>query len=196
MIIHFDGLDLAGKSTVCRRWQSQAKEEWAIRHNSITEHNPVYQVADLIRRKDAVSVETVGWAYHAALLWDLDAFKYPEQNTIQDSIILLRSLAMHKVRGASKLVQCLESQIDRHPQFDHSFVCTASHEVRLSRLKKRRPENLGPEDFLVRDSPQKFYEMEEVLVAYATKYFNAKVIDTSRLEDEEKLDFIRDLIAS
>ncbi|MDW8244785.1 MAG: hypothetical protein RMJ88_16375, partial [Thermogemmata sp.] len=49
----------------------------------------------------------------------------------------------------------------------------------LERLAKRRSQNLGPEDFLVRDEPQRFYAMERQLVDYASRHFGAVVLDTS-----------------
>jgi hypothetical protein len=71
------------------------------------------------------------------------------------------------------------TQFDRHPRFDRSFVLVADHQTRLERLAKRRPQNLGPEDLLVRDKPELFYAMERQLVDYATRHFGAVVVDTS-----------------
>lgn len=92
---------------------------------------------------------------------------------------MLRSIAFHKVRGTPALADRLESLNDRHPRFDRSFVLVADHQTRLDRLAKRRPQNLGPEDFLVRDEPVRFYAMERQLVDYATRHFGAVVLDTS-----------------
>ena len=58
----------------------------------------------------------------------------------------------------------------------------------------RVPENLSPEDFLVRDQPDRFYRMEELLFTSAQRYFRATVIDTTALEDASASDAILDQI--
>lgn len=178
MRVHFEGLDLAGKSTVCRLFREHARGDWQLRRNCLVADNPIHDLADRLR-KEGRSEESVGWLYHAALLYDLEQYQPVAGDLIQDSTILLRSLAFHKVRGTPGLVDRLEALIDRHPRFDRSFVLVADHQTRLQRLAKRRPQNLGPEDFLVRDDPQRFYAMERQLVDYATRHFGAVVLDTS-----------------
>lgn len=192
-MIHFEGLDLAGKSTVCRLFREHARGEWQVRRNSLIVDNPVYDLADRFR-KERKDEEMVGWLYYAALLLDLEQFEPAADPVIQDSTILLRSLAFHKVRGTPFLVDRLESLIDRHPRFDRSFVLVADHQTRLERLAKRRTQNLGPEDLLVRDTPERFYAMERLLVDYATRYFSAVVLDTSGELDVSWLENIYQLM--
>jgi thymidylate kinase len=187
MYIHFEGLDLAGKSTVCRRFCAQAGGEWETRHNALNAANPVSELTDALRRNDVYGEETLGWCYYAALLADLEGYQKPEGNVLQDSTILLRSIAYHAVAGTRGLARAFETRLEAHPRFDYSFVCVADKDVRLDRLRRRRKENLGPEDFFVRDNYPKFKAMEDVLIEYAQKYFQAVIIDTSHLESEEGL---------
>ncbi|MFO0878132.1 MAG: hypothetical protein U0840_12350 [Gemmataceae bacterium] len=187
MYVHFEGLDLAGKSTICRLFREQAGGEWAIHHNALLADNPICALADRLRREGG-GEESVGWLYHAALLFDLERFAPTTGNVLQDSTILLRSLAYHKVRGTAGLVERLETLLGRHPRFDRSFVLVADHTTRLHRLGIRRPQNLSPEDFLVRDEPARFYAMERVLVEYATSHFGATVLDTSGTLDANRLE--------
>lgn len=194
MYVLIEGIDLAGKSTICRRFAEQSRFEWSIQSNSLTRDNPVYQLADRLRKQIAFSAETLGNLYYAGLLADLELFKEPPNNTIQDSTIILRSLAYHTVNKTPRLPELFKSLLDRHPKFDHAFVCSATLEVRLERLKIRRKENLGPEDFLVRDDPEKFLAMEGCLIEYAQRAFHAQVIDTSNLEKGLGLEPLLDLI--
>jgi thymidylate kinase len=189
MYVHFEGLDLAGKTTVCRRFCQQAKGDWMTRHNALNSENPIGQLADELRRGGRYNDETIGWCYHAALLADLETYQKPKVNTLQDSTILLRSLAYHTVSGTPRLVESLLTLMGEHPRFDRSFVCVASKEIRLDRLKRRRPQNLSPEDFIVRDDFGRFKAMEDVLIDYAKRYFDAVIIDTSDLENEESIKF-------
>ncbi|MBD3398555.1 hypothetical protein GF413_05795 [Candidatus Micrarchaeota archaeon] len=188
MYILFEGLDLAGKSTVCRRFAERFGEKWTIRSNSIIEHNPVFKTVNDLRKKGSLSPETLGNLFYSSLLLDLEWFEAPKTDTIQDSTIILRSLAYHTVNETPLLPDLFQSLLTRHPKFDFAFVCKASRETRLARLLIRRKENLGPEDFIVRDNYDKFMAMEECLVNHAIKTFNAHIIDTSDLEKEEGLD--------
>jgi thymidylate kinase len=187
MRVYFEGLDLAGKSTVCRLFREHVRGNWQVRRNTLLPVNPIYDLADRFR-KDRENEEIVGWLYYAALLLDLERYQPSQEDVIQDSTILLRSIVFHKARGTPILADCLERLIDRHPRFDHSFVLVADHKTRMDRLAKRRPQNLGPEDFLVRDDPERFYAMERQLVEYATRHFDAVVLDTSGELDVSWLD--------
>ena len=187
MHIHFDGLDLAGKSTLCKRFKERAGGNWEVVHNALVADNPVWELADRLRKEGCYGDQTIGWCYHAALLADREAYRPPaaEENRLQDSTILLRSLAHHTVAGTPGLPAALTELLECHPRFDKSFVCVASTEVRCRRLSVRRKENLAAEDFIVRDDPGRFQAMEEVLVEHAVRHFDATVIDTSDMEQEE-----------
>lgn len=187
MYIHFEGLDLAGKSTLCRRFTERASGDWEVAHNALTANNPVWSLSDRLRKEDRYSEATIGWCYHAALLADLEDFRPPGAgvNRLQDSTILLRALAHHIVAETPGLPAALTELLESYPRFDRSFVCVASFEVRCRRLTVRDKKNLGPEDFIVRDDPGRFRAMEEVLVEYAVRHFDAMVIDTSNLEQEQ-----------
>lgn len=194
MHVLFEGLDLAGKSTLCRRFQEKAEGHWAIRSNSIIEDNEIFRVANQLRKEGSFSPETLGNLFYAALLGDLEKFSYPDANVIQDSTIVLRSLAYHTVSKTPRLPELFEELLERHPRFDYAFVCSAPREVRLQRLAIRRKQNLGPEDFLVRDEPDTFFAMESILIDHARRAFNAEIIDTGNLENAEGLDRVFDVI--
>ncbi len=184
MYIHLEGLDLAGKSTVCRRL-AERLESPTVRRNSIADNNPAYPAVDEWRRHKAVPDRPLGWFYYAVMLSDLALFRIPAGDAIQDSTILLRSLAFHEALGTDpRLVEAFRESLPVHPRFTASFLLQASHERRLARLAKRRVENLSPEDFLVRDQPEVFYRMEGLLCDYAQRHFQATIIDTTELEDD------------
>jgi len=186
--IHFEGMDLAGKTTATRNFIAQSENEWDIRRNSITPDNPIHLLADSLRKIDAYDAEVLGNLYVAALMGDIQSFEWPDQNTIQDSTIILRSLAYHTVTGTPRIKEVLEDILPNHPQFDASFVFTASIEERLKRLEERathQPDQLSAEDFFVRDKPEKFLAMEACLIDFSKKSFHSVVIDTSTLTKDE-----------
>jgi thymidylate kinase len=196
MRVLIEGLDLAGKSTVCRRFVAQARGTWVVRRNSLVEHNRVYALADELRRADALADEPLGWLYLAALHADLAEHERSppaaDANILQDSTILVRSVAHHAARHRSDLVRQFSELASAMPRFDHAFVCVADRETRLRRLAKRRPENLGPDDFIVRDDFAMFSRMQEQVIDLVTTHFGGVVIDTSGLEAEERLAVIFD----
>lgn len=191
-----EGLDLAGKSTVCRRFVAQARGTWVVRRNSLVEHNRVYALADELRRADKLADEPLGWLYLAALRADLaDLERSPpaaDVNFLHDSTILVRSVAHHGARHRSDLVRQFIDLVPAMPRFDHAFVCVADRETRLRRLAKRRPENLGPDDFIVRDDFAMFTRMQDRVIELVTTHFGGGVIDTSGLESEDRLAVIFD----
>lgn len=184
LYIHFEGMDLAGKTTATKNFIEHTGREWEIRRNSIIPDNPIYLLADSLRRADAYDAEVLGNLYVAALMADIRSFNWPERDTIQDSTIILRSLAFHTVRGTPRIKEVLIDMLPYHPKFDASFVFTASIEERLKRLEMRsrnQPDQISAEDLFVRDKPEKFLAMEACLINFSRKCFHSVVIDTTSL---------------
>lgn len=193
MRILFEGLDLAGKSTVCRRFVQQAAGTWTIRRNAMAKENRVQAFADELRKADALEDEALGWLYLAALRADIAllAQEPPDSgNIVQDSTILVRSLAHHTARNRTHLVDEFRSLKGFLPRFDHVFLCVADRDTRLRRLQKRRKTELSPEDFLVRDDYGRFQQMEQVVADFITGELGGTLIDTSGLENEERLSMV------
>jgi thymidylate kinase len=193
--IHLEGMDLAGKSTACRGLQAVLGGGWRVRRNALCDDNPVYALADRLRREDALPAGALGHLYVAAVEADLARYRAPGPPTVQDSTILLRSLAYHSVRRTPLVPEALAAALPRHPRFDVSVVLTASLEVRLARLDERsrlRLDEVAPDDLLVRRDPARFLAMEQVLVDLACVHFGARVIDTSYLTEGEVVGAILD----
>lgn len=191
--VHFEGMDLAGKTTATRNFIASTGQEWEVRRNTISLDNPIYTLADSLRRADAYDAEVLGNLYVAALMGDIRTFEYPDRNTVQDSTIILRSLAFHSVRGTPRIVEVLEDLLPNHPKFDASFIFTASIEKRLERLQSRmrnEPEQVSPEDLLVIENPEKFMAMEASLIDMARRTFHSVIIDTTSLTPDLVIDTV------
>ncbi len=175
--IHIEGMDLAGKTSTARLFVARRPEPWEIKRNSLSEESRLRDLADEMLETSDYSSETIGTVYAAALMADLDRFKYPEVNTVQESTILLRSIAFHAVNGNERALALFESMVDRHPQFDASFMLTASHDERLRRLEEKP--GASNHDRLIARDPVKFFAMESLITELAVRRFNTQVIDTS-----------------
>ena len=189
-VMHVEGMDLAGKSTATRGLLNQ-RPGAVLRRNALTENNPIYDLADVLRRGDQARAEALGHLYVAALIHDLDCLGADAGPTVQDSTILLRSLAFNSQIGASRVVDALLELVPGHPRFGATVVLTASLEARCERLAKRQrelPNEVAPgHDLMIYTAPEKFLAMEQSLMRYAEELFDATVIDTSELKPNEVL---------
>jgi thymidylate kinase len=182
--LHFEGMDLAGKTTATQNFIKSTGAEWNIRRNSLSRENPIHLLADSLRKAEAYDAEVLGNLYVAALMADIHSFQWPGKDTIQDSTIILRSIAFHTVRGTPRIREVLLDLLPEHPKFDASFVFTASIEKRLERLQRRialAPQEVSEEDMMVIRKPEKFLAMEAVMVDMAKMAFHSVIVDTSTL---------------
>jgi thymidylate kinase len=191
--IHVEGMDLAGKTTARRDLVTALGGDCRVRHNSLCSSNPVYELADGLRKEDRLGGESLGYLYVAALPCDLERYTPLRSHTIQDSTILLRSLAYHTVARTPFVVDSLKAMLPRHPRFMRSFVLTASLAVRERRLERRRQrqtEEIAPDDLMILRAPDSFLAMEEALVRLAQEHFSAVVIDTSEMSGQAVVESI------
>jgi len=188
LFVHVDGMDLAGKTTATNGFMKQTGLEWEIRRNRLSLQNPIHDLADALRKDEVYDPEVIGNLYYAALMADIRGFRRPTINTIQDSTIILRSIAFHTVRNTPRLPEMFRDLMKEHPKFDASFVFTADIEHRRKRLEKRMretPEQVSAEDMMVITKPEKFLAMEACLVDVARANLRSVVIDTSQLSPAE-----------
>jgi len=182
--IHIEGLDLAGKSTICRFIRDNCG--YRIRNNVLTADNPLIENADHLRKNNLIDDASLGRLYLEALQYDLDHYQEDRNALIvQDSTIIVRSIAFHSVVGDQELAESFRQLLPRHPHFTHSFVLTASDEVRLERLRGRCSRHHdSPEDHLIRTKPDVFHKMEQIIIDLVVNEFGGTVIDSSAMERE------------
>jgi thymidylate kinase len=154
--VHIEGMDLAGKTSATDLFIARRDEDWEVKRNSLSGDNPVRDLADAMLDSGEFSVETVGTVYAAALMADFDRFTRPDAPTIQESTIILRSIAYQAVNGTPRLTELFEGMMDRHPKFDASFMLNASHEARMARLAKQE-RHFSNHDLLIVRDPVKFF---------------------------------------
>lgn len=182
--LHLEGMDLAGKTTATQNFIKSTGSEWDIRKDSLSKENPIYLLADSLGKEDAYDAEVLGNLYAVALMADLHSFQWPNKNTIQDSTIILRSIAFHTVRGTPRIREVLLDLLPKHPKFDASIVLTASMEERVKRLQQKilmTPNGVSEEDMMIINKPEKFMAMENILIDISKTAFDSVIIDTSIL---------------
>lgn len=186
--IHIEGVDLSGKTSVARAFVDRQGEPWDIRSGTLCDDNPLRELADELCETGLYGNDTLGMAYAAALKADLDLYTAPERDTVQESTILLRSLAYHAINGNHGVLRLFEEMAPYHPKFDDSFMLTASHAARLERLESRA-HNTEHDLMLVRD-PRRFYSIEDSVKDYSQELFGTQIIDTTDMTIAEVATYI------
>ena len=195
--IHIEGLDLAGKSTISK---FIAKTQgFELRNNSLLPigRNPFVIKADQLRKIGAVGNANIGEIYLDALKYDIVEYNNVANGTtiVQDSTIIIRSIAYHTVYGNNELAEEFRALLPMHPRFNVSCLLTASDVVRKMRLRGRiSRHNDNPEDYLIYSDPEKFYAMENIIKEIILNEFNGVIIDSSMLEQEGEKERITDMI--
>ena len=175
-----EGVDLSGKSTIIKSFVASSQEDWAVRHMSLVDKNPLFETARALKKDGS---EWIGHLYVEALEYDLEHFVQPTKKTLQDSTLLLRSLAFHSAAKFQNVLRKLEVLALQHPQFDKAYVFTADLETRRERLRRRKNEGgrITSNDLKIFSDTSFFLKMERALTEYAVALFGAHVIDTSNL---------------
>jgi thymidylate kinase len=191
-VIHVEGMDLAGKSTATAAVE-RLHPGCVVRHNALTANNPIFELADELRRSAKVSAAVLGPMYVAATLLDIATYEDPDTVTIQDSTVALRSIAFNTALGNDTVATQLLELLEQHPRFGCSIVLTATLEARMRRLEQRyrdAPHEVAPDDLAIKTNPSRFLEMERLLVDLAVTEFDAHVIDTSDLAPHEVMNVV------
>lgn len=196
--ILFEGMDLAGKTSTARSFVVRQKEEWRIQKKSIVNvENPIRLLADSIDRVDEYGAEVLGNLYVVALMADIEKFRWPSVNTVQDSTIILRSLAFHTVYQTPRISKVLLDMMPRHPRFDTSFIFTADLETRLERLRLRAAEGnerITQRDLAIVREPEKFLAMEAVMIDVGRRFFGSVIVDTTSLTPDAVVGRVESII--
>lgn len=194
IFLHLEGMDLAGKSSIAKIIKEKSLLNWQMNNNHLSDKNEIYSFIDKVAKDKLYDDEIYGYLYYIALLTDLKKFKI-EDNIIQDSTILLRSINYHLENGNYKLAKMFTELIKLHPFPTYSIYLTASIDARLSRLAKRienNPEKVSKNDSMVINNKEKFIEMDNNLFSLSHKYFDSILVDTTNLTLEEAADYIID----
>ena len=167
------------------------------RHCLLLPDNPIYDFASKRHVEQKMKPEALGGIFLGSVMRDLERYTPPDHYVVQDSTSVLRSIAYHSVIGDPGLAGAFRELLPYHPRFGVSFVLWSSNEVRLRRLEGRisRHHDL-PKDHVIRDSPDKFNKMQNIMIETAKEYFDAEVVDTSNMEQEGEKERLIEYLAS
>lgn len=194
MFIYIEGMDLSGKTTLANNLKDILGDDWIVQSNALTKNNPVWLLADVSRKNRSLDEDIVGYLYSIATMIDVRRFILPNGfNVIQDSTVVMRSLAYHSILGTPTILEQLKESVSRIPSPDFTFYLSADLDARVSRLHQRElenPEDIAPDDLMIINNPERFIEMERMLCIFVTEYFKPKIIETSSMTKEEVCAFV------
>ncbi|MFH1970779.1 MAG: hypothetical protein ABIJ05_00120 [Patescibacteria group bacterium] len=198
LCIHVDGMDLSGKTETSLLLAKNKGGDWEIRRSTLLENNPIYRFTNNLYKNNEATTETLGFLYLAALLHDIENFEWPKKNIIQDSTIILRSIAYYTVNQNPRILEAFENLIPKHPKFSASFILDANMEERLKRLEKRlnTNEKISSGDLMIKTDPTKFIALNNCLIDSARRIFNSKIIDTSNTNVSSVVQLLDDEIVT
>lgn len=184
-----EGTDMAGKTTAASNFVKGRSEPWEVRHNTLLDTpNPLSELADHMVESGDYNKTTINLAYAASILADIDQFSWPRQNTVQESTNIVRSIGHAHINNDREVEDVLIKSLERFPVFNFSFYLTADKESRLARLALRA--NQSENDRLIIKDSTRFFAIDDIAKNIAVDKFGAKVIDTSRLSEQEVQEII------
>lgn len=183
MFIYIEGMDLSGKTTLANNLQKTLGIDWVVQSNTLTKDNPVWLLADTVRKSQSLDEDIIGYLYSIAMMVDVRCFKLVNNyNLIQDSTVAIRSLAYHSVLGTPIVLDQLRQSVGEISKPDLTFYLSADISTRIKRLHQREkdnPEEVAPDDLMVIENPERFIRTEKLLRNFTIEYFNPIIIDTT-----------------
>jgi thymidylate kinase len=191
--VQIDGLDLAGKTSTIRLLKSKLVGETKVNHISYLgtrKSNPKLKEAEILHEGSGSSEDKIK-GFFDALSHESSIYNHPDCHVIQDSSILMRTMAH---QGSNTYAEELFSTIvPSLPVFDLFVILTADLDSRIQRLEKRKKEStqeITVDDSLILTNPDLFFSKERELIKYSKLWFNPLILDTSNQTIEEITDTI------
>lgn len=192
-LLHIEGMDLAGKSTIAKLFSETSNMKWNINDKVLTSDNAIYAFAWQCGKSSEYRSDVLGHLYLAALIEDIRNFRL-ETNIIQDSTLLLRSLNYYKtIEINNTLFQSFSEIALMHPIPNISFYLTAdinSRRLRLEQRKKHNPSKITEADLMIESNTSEFIKADNSLKQLSIEYFNSYIIDTSQMNEIEVVEFM------
>ena len=193
--LHVEGVDLSGKSSTISSFTAGSREIWNVQHGRLGEDEDRYHFA--LGAVGEYPLDLVGDLFATAVEADIATHERPGQDTIQDSLYIVRSLAYFTAVKDRRLMARFEDLLQMHPRFDQSFVLTADLDVRQERLRQRlqeSPESVSQIDQLLLHSPDFAASLGSAVVGIAQEAFDATLIDTTNMPLPEVTAFMREVV--
>lgn len=195
-MILIEGLDLAGKSTLCQSLATRLEKSGyvvTIAKNNLLGENVVGKLGkEYAATAHAAKLET-GALFLASHFYDTTLFKRPIKGHmhVQDSS-WLRTISYHTMQRTPIIPSLADALFEAHPIFGTVIYLTASMEVRRQRIMTRESTNPGmntPGDFLSFVNPDFVAEHDRKLIEITRNFYPwVKVIDTTDSTPEDTSD--------
>ena len=195
-MVLIEGLDLAGKTTMCEGLVSKLHAEgWQVTlaKNNLLGENVVGKRA----KRYAVGAHTTtletGAMFLASHFYDTTLFRSLEEGVIhlQDSS-WLRTVSYNLMRETPIIPELADALFQAHPRFGTVIYLTANIEVRKRRVQGREAKHPGtntPGDFMSFTDPEFVMRHDRKLLDTTRRFYpDVDVVDTSAMGEEETVE--------
>lgn len=199
-----EGLDLAGKTTLCEGLVQKLKAIGLVvvlSKNNLLGQNAVGTRAKEYALGTPVTNLETGALFLASHFYDTALFKMPPEGTVhlQDSS-WLRTVSHHSMHRTPVIPELAEALFDAHPKFGTVIYLTADIEVRKRRVLERGarcPGTNTPGDYMSHIDPNFVIRHDRKLLDITRRFYpGVCVIDTSSMSGEEMIEAGWKLLAS
>lgn len=203
-MVLIEGLDLAGKTTLCEGLVQKLEAIGLIvvlSKNNLLGQNAVGKRAKEYALGTPVTNLETGALFLASHFYDTTLFQIPPEGVVhlQDSS-WLRTVSHHSMHGTPVVPELAEALFDAHPKFGTVIYLTANIEVRKQRVierEARRPGTNTPGDYMSHTDPDFVIRHDRKLLDITYGFYpDVCVIDTSSMSDKETIEAGWKMIAS
>jgi thymidylate kinase len=203
-IVLVEGLDLAGKTTLCEGLVQKLEAIGLVvvlSKNNLLGQNAVGTRAKKYALGTPVTNLETGALFLASHFYDTTLFKMPLEGMVhlQDSS-WLRTVSHHSMHGTPVVPELAEVLFDAHPKFGTVIYLTADIEVRKQRVLEREarcPGTNTPGDYMSHTDPNFVIRHDRRLLGITRRFYpDVCVIDTSSMSGEETIEAGWKLLAS
>lgn len=191
-----EGLDLAGKTTLCNGLAERLKNLGFcinLSKNNLLGRNLVGKRAkDYALGAHTTNLET-GALFLASHFYDTTLFKLPDEGCvhIQDSC-WLRTVSYHLMRETVIIPELADALFEAHPKFGTVIYLTTSLDVRRFRIQQReaaRPGSNTPGDYMSFTDPDFVTRHDKKLLETTRRFYpEVDIIDTSVMDAEAMIE--------
>lgn len=190
-LILFEGLDLVGKSTLCRNIVNSDLKSFIYRKGLYSSENALYRETVAKSKQGVYSEETIAWMYIAAAKHELDLLRQgqcfsEDKIIIQDSFFVNRMMGVHSVTNRKLLLEEIKEILKEFETPQLAFYIYSDLPVRRERFEERKAfKKPAFGDKLVFEDESLAKQRENNYQQFITSTYDATVIDNTKANIEE-----------
>lgn len=185
--ILIEGLDLAGKTTLCKKILEKYPDKFIYRKGTYSQNNELYRETIEKSKSGKYSDEVIAWMYVAVAKHELDLIKgmkgYCDKIILQDSFFPNRTIGFHCMENREELLKAVHALIKQFESPMQTFYIYSDLSTRKERfIERQKIKKPAFGDNLVLEDENKALMRERYFRNYMVRQYGAKVLDNSNID--------------